>query len=73
MGLVERLEKRAKELDPRGRSGYCDDFYSMQIADDRELFEQAAAALRGGVPLLRTVPEANYDQLRRNGFITWQK
>lgn len=41
MDLVEKLEKRAKELDP-----FRTNFYNVQVADDRELLEQAVQRIR---------------------------
>jgi hypothetical protein len=47
MSLIEKLEKRAKELSPwvlyKGRKRVC---YELEVADDRELLEQAAKELR---------------------------
>jgi hypothetical protein len=59
MGLIERLEKRARELDWRVRSvtkGYygepaCD--YDQQAADDRELLLAAVDEMRRSQPIER--------------------
>ena len=50
MGLVEKLEKRARELDPFiaecDYKGRWQKAYDQQRADDRELLEQAAKRIR---------------------------
>lgn len=52
MGLVDKLEKRAKELDRSLSCGLYDnrdkfaDCYDLQAAEDRELLEQAAKVIR---------------------------
>lgn len=43
MGLIERIEKRAKELDWQCRP---DRHPTLRQYDDRELFEEAALKLR---------------------------
>ena len=48
MHLIERLEKRARELDRRVRrlSDRGVEFYDQQAADDRELLLEAAKELK---------------------------
>jgi hypothetical protein len=44
MGLIERLEKRARELDEKVRR--FDKEYNKQAADDRDLLLEAVESLR---------------------------
>lgn len=50
MDLVEKLEKRARELDPmaavQDSNGYWRKGYNLQVAEDRYLLEQAAKRIR---------------------------
>lgn len=62
MGLVKKLEKRAKELDMQIKhslSGIGP--YNPQAYDDRELMEQAARVIRGVESPFRIVH--TYEQL----------
>ena len=55
MNLIDRLEKRARELD--GRVRVTGD-YVQQDADDRELFMEAAATLRDWGKFIDLLKEA---------------
>lgn len=47
MGLIERLEKRARELDRQVlRIGWPSIGYEQQAADDRELLLEASAVIK---------------------------
>ena len=46
MDLVEKLEKRAKELDHVVRRSCTNGSYNFEAAEDRELLEQAVAYIR---------------------------
>jgi hypothetical protein len=46
MGLIERLEKRARELDAKLSRMLVQGDYAQWLADDRELLLEAAMSLR---------------------------
>ena len=46
MNVLEKLEKRVKELDMTVKLSLASDGYSFSAADQRELLEEAAACIR---------------------------